>query len=140
MTTTSQRPPDFGRRKRTAPETTATQAPSKRSAHVGLLLMGVAAVGGGAYAMMPSEDCDPAQTVTVAPNQTNVGCAPQRSSSSGSYGIRSSSYDSSLSSSSHVPLFGRSAVDSSSATSGNTSRGGFGAFARSFTSHFSGGG
>lgn len=114
----------------------------KRSAHVGLLLMGVAAVGGGAYALMPSESCDPAQAVTVAPNQTNVGCAPSRSSSSGSYGVRSSGYNSSSSSSSssHVPLIGRSAVDPSSANAGVASRGGFGAFARSFTSHFSGGG
>jgi hypothetical protein len=144
MTTTSQRPPDFGRRKRSAPDTAASQSPSKRSAQVGLMLMGVVAVGGGAYALMPSENCEPAQAVNVAPGQTNVGCAP-RSSSSSSSGWSSSSRSgwtdsSSSSSAQRQGLVAASPLDSSTAHAGNTTRGGFGSFTRSFSSHFTGGG
>ena len=111
----------------------------KRSGQVALFLMGTAAVGGGAYALMPPENCDPRQTVIVAPNQTNVGCAPRGSSSSGGY--RSSSGNGSSASA------GQSFLGSQSASSGTGDsgagavvRGGFGSIAHSFAAHFSGGG
>ena len=49
---------DFGKRR---PVTVApvSTAPAKRSGHVALLLMGTLAVGGGAYALMPRQNCEP---------------------------------------------------------------------------------
>ena len=52
-----------------------------------LLLMGTLAVGGGAYALMPGENCQPTSPglATPALPQANTDCKP-RSSSSGSGG------------------------------------------------------
>ena len=47
--------PEFGRRK---PVAIQPAQPVKRG-QVALLLMGTLAVGGGAYSMMPSENCAP---------------------------------------------------------------------------------
>jgi hypothetical protein len=45
---------EFGKRRPVAIQATA---PVKRSNHVALLLMGTFAIGGGAYALMPGENC-----------------------------------------------------------------------------------
>jgi hypothetical protein len=123
---------EFGKRK---PVAAPMATPVKRSGHVGLLMMGTLAVGGGAYALMPRENCQPPPPGMAAPAvpQGSTGCAP-RGSSGGGYG-----------SSSRYSFFGgdSSSNRSSSATSSDTSsggvtRGGFGSFARAFG--FSGGG
>jgi hypothetical protein len=87
---------EFGRRRLAAIQ---TAAPVKRSSHVALLLMGTFAIGGGAYGLMPSENCETRPGMAASPSGTL--------SDSGSGGV---------------------------------TRGGFGSFARAFTSHFSGGG
>jgi hypothetical protein len=105
---------------------------------VALLLMGTIAVGGGAYAMMPRENCDPNNSALTS-TQT-AGCQPrQSSSSSGGHGSsggsssRSSYYSGDSSSSS-------SSAGGSSSDAGHTTRGGFGSFGHAIASHFSGGG
>src|ERR1700742_1306366 len=72
----------FGKRRPVVAVQPAAPA-KKRSSHVALLLAGTVAVGGGAYALMPSENCAPNQPGVAAPS--NTGCSP-RSSSSGSGG------------------------------------------------------
>ena len=104
--------------------------PTKRSGHVALLLAGTVAVGGGAYALMPGENCAPNQPGMAAPS--NAGCSPRGSSSGGGssrYGFYSG--DSTAN---------KSASGTSPPGSGTVTRGGFGSFAHAFTSHFSGGG
>jgi hypothetical protein len=105
---------------------------TKRSGHVALLLAGTVAVGGGAYALMPGENCAPNQPGMAAP--ANAGCSP-RSSSSGGGSSRYGFYSGDSSANKSAP--GTSPSDSGS---GNVTRGGFGSFAHAFTSHFSGGG
>jgi hypothetical protein len=123
---------EFGKRQ---PVATPPSAPVKRSGHVGLLMMGTLAVGGGAYALMPRENCQPTPPGMAAPAlpQNSTGCAP-RGSSGGGYG-----------SSSRYSYFGgdsssgrSSSATSSDASSGGVTRGGFGSFAHAFG--FSGGG
>ena len=113
---------------------------TKRSSHVALLLAGTVAVGGGAYALMPGENCAPSQPGMAAPS--TAGCSPRGpSSSSGGHGYSGGS-------SSRASFFsgdsasGRSPTGTSSADagSGGVTRGGFGSFAHAFTSHISGGG
>jgi hypothetical protein len=118
----------FGRRE--AALAVQRDAPTKRSGHVALLLAGTVAIGGGAYALMPGENCAPNQPGMAAP--ANAGCSPRGSSSGGGssrYGFYSG--DSTAS---------KSASGTSPSGSGNVTRGGFGSFAHAFTSHFSGGG
>jgi hypothetical protein len=113
----------FGKRR---PVAVTPAAPAKRSSHVALLLAGTVAVGGGAYALMPSENCAPNQPGMAA--TANAGCSPRSSSSGGGssrYGFYSG--DSSAN---------KSASGTSPSSSGTVTRGGFGSFA----SHFSGGG
>jgi hypothetical protein len=107
--------------------------PTKRSGRVALLLAGTVAVGGGAYALMPAENCAPNQPGMAAP--ANAGCSPRGSSSSGGGLSRYGFYggDSSANKSA-------SGASPSSPSSGSVTRGGFGSFAHAFTSHFSGGG
>jgi hypothetical protein len=129
---------EFGTRK---PVALQSSAPVKRSNHVALLLMGTFAIGGGAYALMPSESCEPNRPGMAALTgpQVNAACPPRGSSSGSSHG-------SSGGSSSRSSLFsGDSSSHSSSGAasdsgSGGVTRGGFGSFAHAFTSHFSGGG
>jgi len=127
------RPKEFGARK---PPAIQPAQPVKRG-QVALLLMGTLAVGGGAYAMMPSENCEPNRPGMAAPSelQTNSECRP-RGSSSGGHGSSSSRshFSSAGSSSNHAP----SGTPSDSG-SGHVTRGGFGGFAHAFTLHFSGG-
>jgi hypothetical protein len=117
----------FGRRE--AALAVQRDRPTKRSGHVALLLAGTVAVGGGAYALMPSENCAPNQPGMATP--ANAGCSPRSSSSGGGgssrYGFSSGDSATNKSASGTPP-------------SGNVTRGGFGSFAHAFTSHFSGGG
>jgi hypothetical protein len=135
MTTPSNK--EFGKR-RPVVARPGPSAPVKRSGHVGLLMMGTLAVGGGAYALMPSENCRPLAPGMAGPAipQTNAECPPRGSSSGGSGGGGSSrsSFYSGDSSSSHA------SSGSSDSGSGGVTRGGFGSFAHSFGSHFSFGG
>jgi hypothetical protein len=128
---------EFGKRR---PATTLLHPePSKRSRHVALLLMGTLAVGGSAYALMPRESCEP-KGAGMAPSlpQAGTACAPRGSSSGTSHGGSGGSW-------SRSSFFGGdpSSNRSSSSTaaesgSGETTRGGFGGFARAFAAHFSG--
>ncbi|HEX6214879.1 MAG TPA: hypothetical protein VFZ38_08680 [Vicinamibacterales bacterium] len=137
---------DFGKRRPvSAPATPQPGPPAKRSGHVALLLMGTFAVGSAAYALMPSRSCErppnAPQPSLLQSNANATECPPRSSSSSGGSGGSSSSrssYYSGSSSSSHS-----SSSPSSSGTTDSGShavaRGGFGAFAHSFGSHFSSG-
>jgi hypothetical protein len=115
--------------------------PVKHSGHVALLLIGTIEIGGGAYASMPRENCDPDRPGIAASGQ--AGDCSRRGSSSGSGGGHGSWGGGS---SSRTSLFGgdsssgQSGGSMSDAGSGQVDRGGFGAFARAFASHFSGGG
>jgi hypothetical protein len=104
---------------------------TKRSSHVALLLAGTVAVGGGAYALMPSENCAANQPGMAAP--ANAGCSPRSSSSGGGGSSRYGFY-------SGDSAANKSASGTSPPGSGTVTRGGFGSFAHAFTSHFSGGG
>jgi hypothetical protein len=128
----------FGARK---PVAIRPAQPVKRG-QVALLLMGSFAVGGGAYALMPSENCEPNRPgMAASPGlQTNSECRPRGSSFGSSHGSSGGSSSRSNffggdSSSSHA-----SSGTSSDTGSGHVTRGGFGSFASAFTSHFSGGG
>jgi hypothetical protein len=124
------RPPrkDFGKRRPAVPP--SPQPAAKRSNHVALLVMGTLAMGGGAYALMPSESCvTPAAAAPgmAAPAVPQSGACTSRSSSSGggSGGYSRSSRWSFFSGDSSS----RTSAASSEA-SGGVTRGGFGAFAR----------
>ncbi len=124
--------PEFGKRRPVAPQ---PPAPAKRSNHVALLLMGTFAVGGGAYALMPRENCATDRPGMASDTQPGAGCAPRGSTSSGGSGgssSRSSFYGGESGHSSSGP--------SSDTGSGAVTRGGFGSFAHAFAGHFSGGG
>jgi hypothetical protein len=125
---------DFGTRK---PAEIRPAQPVKRG-HVALLLMGTLAVGGGAYALMPGENCDPNRPGIAAPFgvQTSTACGSRGHATSGSRIGSRSGFFSSDSSSSHASS-GTSSPDSNA---GHVTRGGFGGFAHAFGSHFSGGG
>jgi hypothetical protein len=94
----------------------------KRSNHVALLVMGTLAVGGGAFALMPGESCQPTPPGMAAP-ATPTNCT-SRGGSGGNGGYSRSS---------RVGFFGNSGSSSpASETSGGVTRGGFGSFARAF--------
>jgi hypothetical protein len=127
---------EFGKRRPITVQTARTAQPVKRSGHVALLLMGSFAIGGGAYALMPRENCGPGVASDL---QAGAECPPRGSSSaghgsSGGSWSRNSFYGADASSS-RSP-----AGTSSDSGSGGVTRGGFGSFARAFTAHFSGGG
>jgi hypothetical protein len=129
-------PREFGKRKPAVPP--AESPPVKRSRHVALLLTGAFVVGGSAYALMPRESCQPNGPGMAAPSSPGTVACTSRSSSSvwghgGGGGWSRSSF------------FGGDSANPSSSTStaqpgsGETTRGGFGGFARAFAAHFSGG-
>jgi hypothetical protein len=129
---------EFGKR-RPLPAAPISSPPVKRSGHVALLLMGTLAVGGSAYALMPSETCQQTPPGMAASTE----CQPRGSSSgghggSGGYSSRSSFFSgtssSGDSSASHAGSGG------SESSSGGVQRGGFGSFAHAFAGHFGGGG
>jgi hypothetical protein len=124
-------PKDFGKRK---PEpVVAASPPVKRSRHVALLLTGTLAVGGAGSALTPHQNCEPSSPGMAAPASPQAACGPRGSSSSGGRG-GSGSY-------ARSNFFGgeSSSASSSGSSSTETSRGGFGSFARAFAGHFSGG-
>jgi hypothetical protein len=126
---------EFGKRGPIAPQ---PAVPPKRSSHVALLLMGTFAVGGGAYALMPRQNCQPSTPgmATPAVSQPGTDCAQRGTSSGGGHGYGSRSYFfGSDSTSSHSASGG-----SSDAGSGGVTRGGFGSFAHAISAHFSRGG
>jgi hypothetical protein len=102
--------------------------PPKRSSHVALLVMGTLAVGGGAYALMPSENCQSTSPGMAAPQ---TACTTRNSSGGGGGGGGSSR------SSSRFAFFGGDSSSRSSSVGGTesssgVSRGGFGSFAHAF--------
>ena len=125
--TTGKRLTEFGQRR----PTPLPPAPGpKRSSHVALLVMGTLAVGSGAYALMPSETCQPPSPGMAAPALPQTGCTT-RSSSSGAGG---SGYSRS---SSRFSFFGGDSSSHNSSASGAESssgvaRGGFGSFGHAF--------
>lgn len=128
---------EFGKR---PPPVEEAARPVKRSGYVALFLMGTVAVGAGAYAMMPSEKCEPAKPPTAGQPAAAAQTQPCRSSRSGGYSYvgrssRNSFFGGSSSSSSHS-LAGGLAIPSKS----TTARGGFGGFGRAVASSFSRGG
>jgi hypothetical protein len=127
----------FGKRR---PVAVQPAAPVKRSRHVALLLTGTLAIGGGAYALMPGENCEPNRPGLAAPGPMQAGgCSVRGSSSGGGHGSSGGSSRSSFFSGDSASG-GSKGVSSSDAGSGSVTRGGFGSFAHAFTSHFSGGG
>lgn len=120
--------PEFGKRRPAAPP---GPVPAKRSGHVALLLMGTFAVGGSAYALMPSETCAPASPGTAGAALPPSG-APCTSHAWG--GGRFGGYGGS----SRLSFFGNdssartAAAMSSDSASGGVTRGGFGSLARAF--------
>ena len=115
---------DFGKRKPVSVPASPRPAPpaAKRSGHVALLLMGTVAVGGAAYALMPSRNCEPSPNAASSSLQQNNANCSSRSSSSSSGGSSRSSYYGSDSSSSH------SSSGTSDSGSHSAQRGGFGSF------------
>jgi hypothetical protein len=127
---------EFGKRRPVGPPLIAP-APVKRSGHVALLLMGTLAVGGGAYALMPSENCQQKPPGMAAAAE----CQPRGSSSGGHGGSGGSSSRSSFfSGTSSSSDSSASHSGSGASESGGVQRGGFGSFAHAFAGHFSGGG
>ena len=125
---------EFGKRGPIAPQ---PAVPAKRSGHVALLLMGTVAVGGGAYALMPRGNCQPASPGMAAPavTQPATDCSRTGSGAGGGHGgywSSRSGFFSSDTGSQHASSGGT--PDSGS---GGVTRGGFGSFARAFSAHFS---
>src|SRR5271156_5766030 len=116
---------EFGKRK---PAVLAVVSPPvKRSGHVALLVMGTMAVGGGAYALMPRQNCQPTSPGMAAPASPEAAAACTRSSSSGGHGGGSGG------SWSQSNFYGSSSAGTSTASGASeTSRGGFGEFAHPF--------
>src|SRR6202042_566658 len=106
--------PEFGKRRR--PVDAPPPGPVKRSSHVALLLMGTFAVGGGAYALMPRENCQPPAPGVAAPAAPQAGadCAQRGSTSSGGHGGSGSSW-------SRTSFFSSDSSSSNRASSGTSS-------------------
>ena len=127
---------EFGKRRPAAPAVSPSP-PVKRSGHVALLMMGTLAVGGGAYALMPRQNCQPSGPGMAAPASPDAAQAcTSRNSWSGGHGGSGGSW------SGRNFFSGDTASSSGASTTSGTSettRGGFGGFARSIAAHFSGG-
>jgi hypothetical protein len=128
--TTGKRLTEFGKRE----PTPLPPAPGpKRSNHVALLVMGTLAVGGGAYALMPKQNCQPPPLpapgmAAPAVPQAGSGCTTRTSSGGGGGGSRYSFFSGGSSSGDSS---GRGSGPSATSSSGVT-RGGFGSFAHAF--------
>jgi len=123
------RPPTRQFGKRATAVISPSAEPVKRSGHVALLMMGTLAVGGTAYALMPRENCTPnSPAMTTSSSSQAAGCSSASSRAGRLW--------------SHSGFFygGNSAGSGPSSASGTaeTTRGGFGSFARAIGSHFSG--
>jgi hypothetical protein len=127
---------EFGKRRPSVPVVARPGPPAKRSGHVALLLMGTFAVGGGAYALMPRDNCERSPNLsTPSLLQGSTDCAPRGSSSSGGgHGGGSSSRSGFYGGDSSAGPAGSSPSDSASS---RVTRGGFGSLAHAFG--FSGG-
>jgi hypothetical protein len=112
--------PQFGKRRPQPPPDMQRPPAPKRSRHVALLVMGTFAVGGGAYALMGRENCQPAPPGMAAPAPPQGAC---NSLYSGYHG-----------SSSGFHFYGGDSSGGSEAASSGVSRGGFGGFAHAFGS------
>jgi len=125
---------EFGKRKPVVPGPAGPKRPGppvKRSGHVALLLMGTLAVGGGAYALTPHNNCErPPNVASPSLLQGTTDCQPRGSSSGGGSGGGRSYYAGAASST-------QSASGTSDSGSSHVTRGGFGSFAHAFG--FSGG-
>jgi hypothetical protein len=130
---------EFGKRR---PAPIETAPPVKRSRHVALLLMGSFALGGSAYTLTPSENCEPNRPGMAGPPRPQGGaeCQPRGSSSGGGHGGSGGSWSRRNFFSGDSAPGGASSGTASEAGSGNVTRGGFGSFARAFAMHFSGAG
>jgi hypothetical protein len=129
--TTGKRLTEFGKRE---PAQLPPAPGPKRSNHVALLVMGTLAVGGGAYALMPGQNCQPPAPpppgmAAPAVPATGTGCTTRTSSGSGGGG-GSSRYGFFSGGSSGGDSSGRGSGPS--ATSSGVTRGGFGSFAHAF--------
>ena len=122
----------FGTRIPTVAPSSPSSPPAKRSGHVALLVMGTLAVGSTAFVLMPRE-CTPAAPGATPGLSTSAECPPRGSSSGGHGGSSRYGYYSGGSS-------GQTPAATTDAGSGGVKRGGFGAFAHSFSSHVSFGG
>jgi len=126
--TTGKRLTEFGKRE----PTPLPPAPGpKRSSHVALLVMGTLAVGGGAFALMPRESCQPVPPpspgmAAPAGPSTGAGCTTRSSSRGGGSGSGSR-----YGFSSGGDSTGRGSGPSAP-SSGGVTRGGFGSFAHTF--------
>jgi hypothetical protein len=122
---------EFGKRR---PVAIPTAEPVKRSSHVALLLMGTFALGGGAYALMPRENCEPTRPGMAAPSgvQTSTECQPRGSSSGGGHGSSGGSWSRSNFFGGDSSAARSSSGSSSDSGSGGVTRGGFGSFAHAF--------
>jgi hypothetical protein len=131
--TTGKRLTDFGKRE---PAQLPPAPGPKRSNHVALLVMGTLAVGGGAYAFMPKQTCEPPAPTApgMAAPAVPSGCTTRTSSGSGGGGARYSFFSGGSTGSDSS---GRGS-GSSGTSSGGVTRGGFGSFAHAFG--FGGGG
>jgi hypothetical protein len=125
---------EFGTRRPSVPVVAQPGPPAKRSGHVGLLLMGTLAVGGGAYTLTPRSNCEPSPNV-ASPSllQGNAECPPRGSSSGSSHGGSGGA----RSYYSGGPSSSQSVSGTADSGSGHVARGGFGSFAHAFG--FSGG-
>ena len=122
----------FGKRKPAVP--VVASPPVKRSRHVALLVMGTMAVGSGAYALMPRENCQPNGPGMAAPASSQAAAACTSRSSSGGDGGSGGWW-------SHSNFYSSSSSGTSTASGASeTTRGGFGGFAHAISAHFSGGG
>lgn len=124
---------EFGKRR---PAGLPDIAPPKRSRHVALLVMGTLAVGGGAYAAMPRENCQPPQPASPGmaapalpqPNAQATAQANANCGSHGSWGHGGGSYGRW----SRLNFFGGNSAPAGDSASGHVTRAGFGSFAHAF--------
>jgi hypothetical protein len=128
---------NFGKRR--LPPLPPAGPPLKRSNHVALLVMGTLAVGSGAYALMPSENCDPNQPVVVGKPSACESRSSSGSHSSSGWSSGRSYFAGTESSTGHSSGSSSTGTSSSDGGSSHVSRGGFGSIGSSFGAHFSGG-
>ena len=122
---------EFGKRRPQRLLDLQPEPAQKRSRHVALLVMGAFAVGGGAYAMMERQNCQPMQAApgVAAPPAPPGTAAP--APSQGACTSRGSSY-SGVTHSTHYGFFSGGSSGGSDSVSSSVSRGGFGSFGRAF--------
>jgi hypothetical protein len=122
--------PDFGKRRPQRLPDLQPEPAQKRSRHVALLVMGAFAVGGGAYAMMDRQNCQPMQTAPGVATPAPPGVAAP-APSQGTCTSRGSSY-SGVTHSTRYGFFGSGSSGGSDSASSSVSRGGFGSIAHAF--------